>query len=102
MGGKIARYLKVYPPLYVENMDIHNTTDLILFMSQEMPIDVTTVFMESSKLKSDSIASMTDVCNSTGLSFLNGNGDKAKTLKSCDLKDRSADLAYIDLGCYLD
>ena len=63
-------------------MDIYNTADLILVMPQEMPIDVTSSFMESSKLKLDIVASMTDVCNLTGLSFLNGSGDKSKTLKS--------------------
>ena len=58
--------------------------------------------MESSALKSDIISSMTNVCNLTGLSFLHSNGDKAKTLKSCDLKDRPSDLAYIKLSCCLD
>ena len=83
-------------------MDIHDTADLVSVMSQEMPIDVTTAFMESSTLKSAIISSMTDVCNLTGLSFLNSNGEKAKTLKSCDLKDRPSDLAYIKLVCCLD
>lgn len=49
-------------------------------MSQEIPIDVTTTFMESSRVKLDIIATMTDVCYLTGLSFVNSNGDKAKTL----------------------
>ena len=83
-------------------MNIHNTADLISVMPQGMPINVTIVFIDSIKLKSDIIASVTDVCNLAGLSFLNGSGDKAKTLKSCDLKDKSADLAYIELVCYLD
>ena len=71
-------------------------------MSQEMHIDVTTTFMESNKVKADIIASMTDICNLSGLACIHSNGQKAKILNSCDLIDRFPDLAYIKLCCYLD
>jgi len=45
---------------------------------------------------------MTNIENLSGISFLLGNGQKAKNLESCDLKHRIADLSYIKVVCCLD
>ena len=83
-------------------IDVQNTADLISVISQEIPIDVTTAFMESTRVKEKIIGSMTDISNLSGLAFLHSDGKKAKNLTSCDVKDRVADLAYIHLICTLD
>ena len=83
-------------------IDIQNTADLISVVSQEIPINVTTAFMELIRVKEKIMASTTDISNLTGLAFLYSDGKKAKNLSSCDLKDRASDLAYIRLSCTLD
>ena len=83
-------------------IEIQNTADLISVISQEIPIDVTTAFMESTLVKEKIMSSMTDIGNLAGLAFLHSDGKKAKNLASCDLKDRISDLNYIKLGCSLD
>jgi len=67
-----------------------------------MPIDVTTAFMESIKVKETAISRMTDINTLSGLAFLNISGHTAVSLASCNAKDRIEDLAFIKLGCYLD
>ena len=71
--------------------DMQNTADLVIVMSQEIPIDVTSVFIESSRAKADIIASTKTVCNLSNLAFLHSNGQKAGG-EYCDLIDRCADL----------
>ena len=78
-------------------IDVQNTADLISMVSQEIPINVTTAFMESTQVKEKTMASMTDISNLTGLLSLHRYGKKAKNLASCNLKDRVGDLAYIKL-----
>ena len=79
-------------------MDAHSTADLISIISQEIPIDITAAYMESTKIKNSMISSMTDIGSLTGISFLLGNGSKSKSLVSCADKDRIEDLSYIKLG----
>ena len=81
-----------------EQMDAHSTADLISIISQEMPIDVTAVFIEATKIKNSMISSITDIGSLTGISFLLGHGSKFKILVSCADKDRIEDLSYIKLG----
>ena len=67
-----------------------------------MHIDVTTAFMESSKIKDTMVSSMTDIDTLSGISFLHGNGHTYKSVTLCDAKDFIEGLCYINLGCYLD
>ena len=83
-------------------MDIHNASDLMAVISQEIPIDVTAALMESTRVKNKVIASMTDVENLSGIAFLLGSGQKAKNLDSWNLKHRIADLSYVKVVCCLD
>ena len=83
-------------------IDVHNTADLISVISQEVPIDVVTAFMESTRVKKKIFSRMTVIDNLAGLAFLHSNGKKAKNLASCDLKDCASDMAYIRLSCTLD
>jgi len=83
-------------------MDVHNESDLMTIISQEMPIDVTAAHIESTRVKNKVIASMTDVENLSGIAFLLGSGQKAKNLELCDLKHCIADLSYIKVICCLD
>ena len=83
-------------------IDIQNTADLISVVSQEIPINVTTAFMELIRVKEKIMASTTDISNLTGLAFLYSDGKKAKNLASCDFKNRVGDLTYIKSGCTLD
>ena len=83
-------------------MEVHNTTDLISMVSQKMLIDVTTVFMESMKIKETVISHITDIDTMSGLFFLNSSGHTADILALCDVKYRIKDLVFIKLGCYLD
>ena len=80
-------------------VDVHSVSDLISIISQEIPIDVTSAFMESNRIKETVIRSMTDFSNLTGLAFLQSNGSMAKNLTSSTLEHRHADLAFIKLGC---
>lgn len=83
-------------------IETQNTANLISVVSQEISIDVTTTFMESTRAKENIISSIIDISNLTGLSFLYSDGKKAKNLASCDLKDRIGDLTYIKLRFTLD
>ena len=83
-------------------MEAHSSVDLISIISQEMPIDVTAAYMESTKIKNSMMSSMTDIGSLSGISFLLGDGSKAQSLVSCADKDRIEDLSYIKIGCYLD
>ena len=58
-------------------VEIQNTADLISVISQEIPIDVTTAFMESTLVKKKIMSSMTDISNLTGLAFLHSDGKKS-------------------------
>ena len=42
-------------------MDVYPTSNIMSVISQEMPIDVTAVYMESTKIKEKLISCMTDV-----------------------------------------
>ena len=46
-------------------VDVHNVSNLVSIISQEIPIDVTSVFMESNQIKESIIASMNDYGNLT-------------------------------------
>ena len=83
-------------------MESYSSADLISVISQELPVDVTTAFMESMKIKDTMVSSMTNIDTLSGISFLHGNGQKSKSLASGEAKDRIEDLCYIKLSCYLD
>ena len=59
-------------------IDVQNTADLISVISQEIPIDVTTAFTESTRVKEKIFGSMTDINNLTGLACLHSDGKKWK------------------------
>ena len=82
-------------------MEVHNTAGLISIISQDMPIDVTTVFMESMKIKETVIPRMTDIDTLSGLAFLNSSGHTTASLASYNGKYRIEYLAFIKVGCYL-
>lgn len=73
-------------------LDVHDTVDLISVISSEIHIDVTSTFMESSRVKEAVIASLTHV---------HSRSDTSKNLAFTDLKDRVADIAYIKFSCCL-
>ena len=50
-------------------MEAHSTADLVSIISQEIPIDVTTAFMESTKIKDTTISCMTDIDTLSSVSF---------------------------------
>ena len=54
---------------FCDQMEVYSTADLVSIISQEMLIDVTIVFMESTKIKNTIIACMTDVDTLSGVSF---------------------------------
>ena len=66
-------------------MDVYPTSDIMSAISQEMPIDVTTAYMESTKVKEKLISRMTDVGNLSGVAFLHSGGSKAKNIESSDM-----------------
>ena len=55
-------------------VNVHNASDLMSVISQEIPIDVTAAHIESTKVKNKVLASMTDVENLSGIAFLLGSG----------------------------
>ena len=55
-------------------IDVQNTVDLISVISQQIPINVTTAFMKSTRVKENIISSMTIIDNLTGLTFLHSDG----------------------------
>ena len=59
-------------------LDVQNTADLISVISQEIPINVTTAFVESTRVKEKIVGSMTDSSNLTGLAFLYSDGKNRK------------------------
>ena len=59
-------------------IEIQNTADLISVVSQEIPIDVTAAFMESTRVKEKSMSSITDIGNLTGLAFLHSDEKKLR------------------------
>jgi len=83
-------------------IEVHNTADLISIISQEISIDVTTAFMESTKIKEMVMPRISDIDTISGLAFLNSSGHIAESLASCNAKDRIEDLAFIKLSCCLD
>ena len=74
----------------------------MLFMSQEMPIDVTTDVIELTRFKERIVVSLTDVDNLSGLDFLHSSGQHTKHIVPCDVTDRCIDLSYIKLGYFID
>ena len=76
-------------------MESYSSADLISVISQELPVDVTTAFMESMKIKDTMVSSMTNIDTLSGISFLHGNGQKSESLASGEAKDRIEDLCYI-------
>ena len=61
-------------------IDVQNTADLISVISQEIPIDITAAFMDSTRLKNNIISGMNNIGNLTGLAFLHSDSKKAKNL----------------------
>ena len=76
-------------------MEVYSTADLVSIISQEMLIDVTIVFMESTKIKNMTIACMANDDTLSSVSFLHCNSHKSKNLASWDVKDCIEDLSYI-------
>ena len=84
------------------HMDNLSIPDLITSVSTEIPLDITTSFVEAELVKSEILSRIYNVSNLLGLSFLTSNGSLAKTPASIDNKDRTKDLAYIRLSCTID
>ena len=59
-------------------MEAYSTPDLVSIIFQEMTIDVTNAFMESTKIKNTMISRMIDIDTLFGISFLHGNVHKSK------------------------
>ena len=55
-------------------MEVHGTTDLVSFIISKIPLDVTTVYMELSKLKESVMSDLTNICIFYHLVFLHSNG----------------------------
>jgi len=68
--------------------NVRNTVDLISVISQEVPIDVTTVFMESTRAKKRIISNMPAAGYLSGVAFLHSDGRKTKNLFSSEKKTR--------------
>lgn len=81
---------------------MQNIVDLILVICKEIPINIATVFMKSTRVKEKVIASTTGICNLSGLAFLHRDGKKDKHIVSRYLKDCISDLAYSKLNYTLD
>ena len=83
-------------------VDIHSVSDLVSIISHEIPIDVNSAFIESTRIKESVISSMTVIMNLTGLAFMHSGGSTAKNLVPPKLADRHADISFIQLGCCID
>ena len=83
-------------------IEIQYTADLIWVVSQKIMIDVTTIFMESIRVKEKTMARMIVISYFSSLAFLHSDGNKAKNLASYDFKDCVGDLTYVKLDCNLD
>ena len=79
-------------------MDVHGTVYLISFISFEISMEVTTVYMYLNKVKEFFMSDLTNIRNLSGLVFLRSIGHKTKNLSSVNLKDHIAHLAYIKLS----
>ena len=80
----------------------HTIPNLIIIVSNDLPIDTTTLFMEASKVKKNIIRNVLNIHNLIGTSFLQSNGNTAKVPQSLDLKDRSTSMAYVQFIYVLD
>ena len=78
-------------------LDVHDTPDLVSVISSELPIDVTSAFMEYGRIKKLVMSSLTNVTNLSSLDFLHSGDSTAKNLVLVDYGDRIANLAYIKL-----
>ena len=76
-------------------LDVHDTADLISVISSEIPIDVTSTFMEANRVNEAVIASLNHVSNLLAIFFLYSSGNSTKNSASINLKDRIADIVYI-------
>ena len=82
-------------------MDVHSCSELATLISSELPIDVTTAYMESKVVREDILSCMTKVENLTGLAFLSSTGHTVKSLASVAIEDRLPDITFIKLACTL-
>ena len=82
-------------------MDVHISSDLVTAIANDLPIDVTTAYMQSNLVKREVITNMTKVENLTGLAFLSSTGNTVKSLVSVAHKDRLPDITCVKLACIL-